>query len=576
MRGLRRVAPRLVAASAGVGAAAGALAVARGSGRFTTYAGTSGLGEALTLGAALALVAAGIAVTAGRSVPLIGDLSLGAAITWLAPVAVAWRDGPALVRSVAAALAALTFPLLVHVVCAYPSGRLGSRVARVVVVVAYAEGVAAATLLALFRAPYLDPSCWANCSVNSFLVESLPALTHRVEVVDRWSVAAVAVAFTAICIASLGTASRVARRRTAVVLVPAVVFGAAVAARAVALPPSAVEDPSDTALASIFAVGASAVILVAAGVVLGTLRSGAERRAVANVVANLDEAPAPGTLQAALGAALSDPDLRIAYKVPGRDRYVDADGRPLAASMGRRASTRLTRNGRTIALIAHTSGADDLETRLGPSFLLGLENERLQAEVLAQLDELRASRARIVEMGDGERRRLERDLHDGAQQRLLALTYDLRLARAAPGADIERLDRAIEQTQAALDELRTLAHGIYPKILDEAGLGPALATFADTSQPSLGVTCTDGRRYPSAVETAAYLVVVDAVDDARRRGARHAHVTVVERAGRLAVTVTDDAAEQPPPSEAVADRVGALGGSIVSGGSELRVEIPCA
>src|SRR5205814_4787205 len=131
-----------------------------------------------------------------------------------------------------------------------------------------------------------------------------------------------------------------------------------------------------------------------------------------------------------------------------------------------------------VAIVNHTASVAELEPELRAAIRLALENERLQAEVLAQLRDLRASRTRIVETSDAERRRLEHDLHDGAQQRLLALSYDLRLARAAAEADGGRevatlLASAGDEAQAALGELRELAHGIYPAILAGAGLARA-------------------------------------------------------------------------------------------------------
>ena len=143
------------------------------------------------------------------------------------------------------------------------------------------------------------------------------------------------------------------------------------------------------------------------------------------------------------------------------------------------ALTLLVRDGRRVALVTHAAGVAELEYEIGAAVRLALENERLQAEVLAQLHDLRESRTRIVETGDAERRRLERDLHDGAQQRLLALSYDLRLARARAEAEGDvstgsRLAEATSEAQAALGELRELAQGIHPAILTEAGLRPRL------------------------------------------------------------------------------------------------------
>jgi signal transduction histidine kinase len=246
-----------------------------------------------------------------------------------------------------------------------------------------------------------------------------------------------------------------------------------------------------------------------------------------------------------------------------------------------RTVTRLVRNDRTVAVVSHAGAVPELERKVGPAVLLGLENERLQAEVLAQVEELRASRARIVESGDAERRRLERNLHDGAQQRILALSYDIRLARANAEADGDTpteatLARAIEETQDVLEELRELARGIYPAVLTEAGLAAALATLADTAPLPVEVRAADGRRHPAPVETAAYLLVAEAVSDASRRNADGAAVTVVHDDGRLVVTVEDDGSDRSSPMVALAERVGALGGTLVVEPTMCRGEIPCA
>ena len=174
--------------------------------------------------------------------------------------------------------------------------------------------------------------------------------------------------------------------------------------------------------------------------------------------------------------------------------------------------TTLVREGRKIAIVSHTAAVLDLERAIGAAVRLALENERLQAEMLAHLDQLRASRVRIVETGDAERRQLERDLHDGAQQRLLALSYDLRLAHAQARADEDAptgslLTEATGEAQAALSELRALAHGIYPVILAEAGLAPAVATLAETAALPVEILNLVEERYAPAVETAAYLLV---------------------------------------------------------------------
>jgi signal transduction histidine kinase len=261
---------------------------------------------------------------------------------------------------------------------------------------------------------------------------------------------------------------------------------------------------------------------------------------------------------------------------------VDANGRPVAEPVAGpgRAITALVRDGRRIAVVSHTAALPDLEPELGAAVRLALDNERLQAEALAQLDQLRASRVRIVETGDAERRRLERDLHDGAQQRLLALSYDLRLARAQAQADDDSqtrslLTQATDQAQAALSELRELAHGIYPAILAEAGLTPALASLVDTAALPVEIRDPVEGRYAAAVETAAYLLVAEALQDAAGRGASHAAVSAMQHGGRLVVTVQDDGTDRTSSMVQLADRVGALDGQLDLEPRRLRAELPC-
>src|SRR6266568_4034288 len=497
---------RIAAMLLGLGAAAGALAVAEGPGRATTYAGSSAAGGALTMCAGLGLVAAGLVICLGPRPRRIGDLALLAGFTWFAPVWAAWQNGPPLIPSLAMVVGGFTFPLILHLVLAYPGGRAGSAPARVLIAAAYVEALLAAAVLALFRDPYLDPGCLANCNVNAFLVGSLPSLAHAAGIADRWFTAAAAAGLIAICTARLVAGSRPARRRLLPVAVPAIMFAAAVAARAIALLRTTVEDPFNAALFAIFAVASAAIILLAAGLILGVARSRAGRRAIARSAVNLDEAPAPGSLQTALAEALHDPELRIAYWLPGARRYVDASGHamsePAAKSGG--TVTRVTRSGRTVAAVSHAGSASGLESHIGPAITLGLENERLQAE------------------------------------------------------------------------LRELAHGIYPAVLTEAGVAPALATLADTAPLPVQILRADERRYPAPVEAAAYFTMAEAVDDAIRRGADRAAVTVAHEGGQLVVTVEDNGTDRDAPMVTLADRVGALGGSLSIMETACRAEIPCA
>ena len=483
---------------------------------------------------------------------------------------VGWDRGPPLVRSLGPLAAGFTFPLLLHLVLAYPHGRLRGAVARALVSAVYLQAALAALGRALFRDPF-------------FLLHSIARLAHWIELVDRWFTAAAAAALVAVCAGRLLRDSGPARRALLPVALPAILLAGVVMAHTVALQRRPQEDPSDPAFRTIFALGCAAALLLATGLVWAAVRTWFQRRAVARIATSLGQAPPPGSLQAALARAVGDPDLKIAYWLPDSQRHVDANGRPVAEPVAApgRAITALVRDGRRIAVVSHTAALPDLERQIGAAVRLALENERLQAEVLAQLDDLRASRVRVVETGDAERRRLERDLHDGAQQRVLALSYDLRLARTRAQADGDAqtgslLTEATVHAQAALRELRELAHGIYPAVLAEAGLGPALAPLADAAPLPVEIHDVAEGRYPAGVETAAYLVVAEALDNADGRGASHTIVSVVRHEGRLVVTAEDDGSDRKVAMGQLADRVGTLDGTLAVEPKWLRAELPCA
>jgi signal transduction histidine kinase len=211
---------------------------------------------------------------------------------------------------------------------------------------------------------------------------------------------------------------------------------------------------------------------------------------------------------------------------------------------------------------------------------LALENERLQAETRALLQDLRDSRARVIAAGDAERRRLERDLHDGAQQRLVGLSLSLRLARGALGGEpdpalLRKLDTAEAEVRAALAELRDLAAGIFPAVLADEGLAAALETLADDARIPVTIAALADDRLAPEVEAAGYFVVTEAL---RRRGVRALTVAAARRDGRLVVEVATDG-EVDDLIDA-RDRVGALDGTFEiarsdDGSARIRAEIPC-
>jgi signal transduction histidine kinase len=221
---------------------------------------------------------------------------------------------------------------------------------------------------------------------------------------------------------------------------------------------------------------------------------------------------------------------------------------------------------------------------------MALEHTRLQAEVQAQLEQVRASRERIVEAGDAERRRLERDLHDGAQQRLVTLSLALAMARdQAASADPalgSLIESASKEAREALTELRELARGIHPAVLTETGLTGAIQALVERSPVATTVIAVPDGRFPTAIEATAYFVVSEALANvAKHAMASGAEVTIRKRPGRLVVEVSDDGAggartEKGSGLRGLADRVASAGGvlrvdSPPGSGTRLEADIPC-
>jgi signal transduction histidine kinase len=550
------------------------------------YAGVSGLAHAADVAAGTGLLVAGLVAWFDSGSRRLGALAMLAAAAWFAPDWEGWDHGSPVVRSIGTAAGPLFLVLVFHLVLSSPSGRIRGLLSRAALAAAYASAFAVVLGRALFRDPFLDPYCWRNCLDNVFLVHPDQGIAQALD--DVWLRSAVALGVVLIISGVwrllAGTAS--ARRALFPVLVPGVFVGGAEAAYAVAHLRSPLEQPRSSEFLSIFFARSLAVGGLALGLLWVVARARRTRTAVARLAAELGNAPPPGKLEQALAVAVGDPTLEVAYWLPASRRYVGTDGRPVEtpASRDGRVVTPIVRDGQPVALVAHDPALLDgpaLEKELGSAARLAVENERLQAEVHAQLEDLRTSRARIVDRGDAERRRLERNLHDGAQQRLLALSYDLRLAHAgveAADADPELtalLISAVDAAQIALGELRELANGIYPAILAEAGLAAALATLADEAPLPVELGKVTEERYAAPVETAAYLTVVESVADAVKRAATYVSVSVRPEQGSLIVTLSDDGSDRSSALVHLTDRIGALGGSVDVGPKELQAEIRC-
>jgi len=327
---------------------------------------------------------------------------------------------------------------------------------------------------------------------------------------------------------------------------------------------------------------AAALAVLAAGVAWNRVRSRRARSVVARLVVDLAHSPPPGGLRDVLAETVGDPDLVLAYPLDSTSGLVDARGRTVELH-DRREQTRLVRDGVVVAVLAHSPGllADEqLVDEVAAAARLALENERLQAQVGARLEELRASRARIVEAGDGERKRLERDLHDGAQQRLVGLSLSVRLARAqlAIGTDpevVRLLDEADAELREAIGELRELAHGIFPAVLADEGLAAAVEALAEDGRVPVQIRGLAEGRYAPPVETAAYTVVAEAA-----RATTIGVVVEAKRSGGALLLDVETHDDLGLDFVALRDRVGALDGRLTverggDGNVKLRAVLPC-
>jgi signal transduction histidine kinase len=280
----------------------------------------------------------------------------------------------------------------------------------------------------------------------------------------------------------------------------------------------------------------------------GLLRMQWHRSAVAELVVTLGSAAEPTQVRNAIARTLGDRSLELAFWLPEQRRFVDATGEErLVQPIAGRAVTKVDHAGTTVAALVHDpSLLEDpgLVEAVGAAAGLALENSRLHAELRAQLAEVRASRARLVEAADAERRRLERDLHDGAQQRLLAIRLALQLARTrlAHGTDAveELLREADTELVGALEELRALARGIHPALLTDDGLAAALGALARRAPLPVELSAFT-ERLPAAIEATAYFVAAEALANVVKHAqASRVHIAA-ERAGDvLTIDVTDD------------------------------------
>ncbi len=552
----------------------------------SSYTDLRGLIIGLVLLGGWGFIGAGLFAWARDPENRIGPVMVFTGFTWFAPAAASDNE---VVFSVTVMLNSLFAAAIIHLLLAYPTGRLRTRADRWLTGLAYGITTLGVGLVYLVIDPVTD-DC-EGCPEFVFDVTDNNTVQSIAEPVINTAGLALLVSVLVTVFARWRAATRPQRR----ILGPIYSTGAfmllmlslSLSGDLLSLPESIGE--------AMFLLGAVSFTLLPFLFLGGLIRSRVLRAgAVTSLIARLAEAPEPGALRDALASALRDDSLELVYWIPGEERFVDMEGRAvtLPEPGSGRTVTKVEGEGDCVAAILHAEVADEdagLIEAAGAAASLALENERLDAELRARLEELRASRTRIVEAGVAERRRLERDLHDGAQQRLVSLALNLRMARGKlrddPDTAATLLDGSAAELDRALEELRELARGIHPAVLSDRGLDAALESLAVRAPLPVELTSvSDG--LSDAVESAAYFVVAEALTNvAKYANASQARVAVERVNGQVVVEVADDGVGGADPGRGTGlrgldDRICALNGwleieSAPGSGTTVRAKIPC-
>jgi len=469
--------------------------------------------------------------------------------------------------------------LFLHVCLAFPDGRLRSRFEGVLVGVAYTSAVG--LQLVKLALGGVD-------SANLVDVWRQPDLVAMVEDVQLLSLSAC-------CLVGLGVLARrrrtlgLPRRRSIAFVIDSFAIALVMIAALFVMAAFDVPGFREVQRVTLLVVGLSPIAFL-----LGLLDARLARSAVGDLIVELGNEPGPQDLRDALAHALRDPSLTLAYWLPNFQTYVDVNGRPVRLpDDDTRTATLIDRDGEHVAALVHDPALDDehqLLEGVGAAAGMSLENARLQAELRARVEELRGSPARVIDAGQKERQLLERDLHDGAQQRLIALSLRLSLLKKRLPYEPEvrqELDAARSEIALSLGELRDVARGIHPAVLSGHGLTVAVESLAAHAPlPVRLVICVEDR-LSERVEVAAYYVVSESLANvAKHAHASEARVSLERRGDYLVVEIVDDGdggadTERGSGLRGLADRVEALGGRLrvwtpLGGGTRVQAEIPCA
>ena len=475
-----------------------------------------------------------------------------------------------------------------HTVLAYPSGRLGSRLERWFIGAGYVAVVAFPTaLLLVFDHSTTCPFTSCHGTPPRSLIAVAPS-SDTFDLLQTIYKAAIYGGVSVVFIALISHRLWRATPRGRALLAPLLLAAIFAATRGLfeALLQFVGHTQRTSELVYTWQIAGQAALPIA--LLAGLLSARLARGTVADLVVELGQAPSGG-VRDALARALHDPTLQVAYWLPMRQAYVDEAGSPMVVPADGRGVTRLE----DVAALVHDP---DLDPRLveaaGAAARLALHNARLQADVRAQLAKVQESRRRIVTAGDEQRRKIERDLHDGVQQRLVGLALRLRIAQRELGPKLDPeidgvLEAGVSELQIVVEELRELARGLHPAVLTEEGLGGALESLAARTPLPIELVSAPDERLPREIEAAAYFVACEAVANAVKHSeATSVRISAERRNGKLVIEIEDDGvggAKENGGSglRGLVDRVEAHGGTLrvesePGRGTRVVGELPCA
>jgi signal transduction histidine kinase len=518
----------------------------------------------------------------------IGALMVAAGFAWFA--AGLTRIELAGVATLGSALSGLWTALAIYLLLSFPDGRLKSRLDRLIAGAVILDTVVL-QLVVLAFSPTIETG-----AENAFVLWPSQTAADWIAIGQQALLIAVAVTVLGVFAERWQSASPPLRRALAPVYGAGGATLALITATLLVTRLAGADLPGAVDVGrAMFSLTLVALAAVPLSFLAGLVRARLARVAVGELLVELRESRAPGALRDALARVLHDPSLEIAYWLPDQQGYFGIDGRPapLPADGDGRATTVVEHDGAKVAVLIHdVSLRDEPELVAAACSAAGIavDNERLHADLRIRLEELRRSRLRVIEAADAERRRLERNLHDGAQQGLATVAVELAMLGENLESDPDSkrlLEHAQDELADSLEQLRELARGIHPAVLTDHGLAVALEALAERAPFAVRLAVEPGDGLPERIEVAGYYVISECLaNTAKYAQASEAKVGVSRANDHVVIEVVDDGvggASRDGGSglRGLMDRVEALGGTLelsspVGRGTRVKAEIPCA